>query len=261
MPSWPPSTPRPPPDAPQGPVSITEMKAMWGKQIKNYTMIRGGGREDWAAIKDIPDVVAQLAPGGVPGAAASTGADQNDVGEQKVGVAGAVAGDQVRVSLVAEPDAAAETVSELEAHNTVLAAQLAEAEVEVRTLRAELGQARKDSAGEENVPASERGFAAPDGDERKTEGVGPVSGESNVKGAATGDTINVLVEIMVSLCAELVLTLYTRVLIVTYYVLALLLNSAISTAIPLTHYLHSPSHPCHTPGRQTRHRRSRTPRS
>ena len=174
---------------------------MWGKQIKNDTMIWGDGREDWAAIKDIPDVVAQLAPGGVPGAAASTGADENDGGEQKVGVAGEVAGDQVRVSLVPDP---AETVSELEAHNAVLAAQLAESKAEVRTLRAELGQARKDSAGGENVSASEGGVAAPDGGERKTEGAGgPVSSESNVN--ATGDTISVLVETMV--CAELVLTL------------------------------------------------------
>ena len=165
-------------------------------------MIRGGGREEWAAVKDIPDVVAQLAPGGVPGgAAASTGADRNDGGEQKVGAADAAAGDQVHVSLVAAPDAAAETVSELEAHNAVLAAQLAESEAEVRTLRTELEQAHKDSAGGENVPASERGVAAPDGGERKTEGAGPVSGESNVKGAATGDTISMLVETMV--CAEL----------------------------------------------------------
>ena len=200
MPSRPPTTPRPPPDASQGPVSITEMKAMWGKQITNDTMIRGGGREDWVAIKDIPDVVAQLAPGGVPGAAACTGADKNDVGEQKVGAAGAVAGDQVRVSLVPDPGAAAaETVSELEA----LAAQLAESKAEVRTLRAELGQARKDSAVGENMSASEGGVAAPDGGERKTEGAGPVSSESNVN--ATGDTISVLVETMV--CAELVLTL------------------------------------------------------
>ena len=185
-----------PPSAPQGPVSITEMKAMWGKQITNDTMIRGGGREDWVAIKDIPDVVAQLAPGGVPGAAASTGADENDGGEQKVSAAGAVAGDQVRVSLVPDPGAAAaETVSELEAHNAALAAQLAESEAEVRTLRAELGQARKDSAGGENVSASEGGVAAPDDGERKTEGAGPVSSESNVN--ATGDTISVLVETMV----------------------------------------------------------------
>ena len=177
---------------------------MWGKQIKTGTMIRGGGREGWAAIKDIPDVVAQLAPGGVPGAAACLGADENDGGEQKVGVAGAVAGDQVRVSLVADdPDAVAETVSELEAHTVVLAAQLAESKAEVRTLRVELGQARKDSAGGENMLASEGGGAAPDGGERKTEGAGPVSSESNVN--ATGDTISVLVETMV--CAELVLTL------------------------------------------------------
>jgi hypothetical protein len=103
------------------------------------------------------------------------------------------------VSLVAAPDAAAETVSELEAHSAVLAAQLAESEAKVRTLQTELEQAHKDSAGGENVPASERGVAAPDGGgERKTEGAGPVSGESNVKGAAaTGDTISVLVETMV----------------------------------------------------------------
>jgi hypothetical protein len=67
----------------------------------------------------------------------------NEGGEQKVGAAGGVAGDQqVRVSVVAsDPDAtAAESPSELEARIVALAQKLAKSEAHVRTLQAQVAE-------------------------------------------------------------------------------------------------------------------------
>ena len=141
----------------------------------------------------------------------------NEGGEQKVGAAGGVAGDQGCVSVVADPESAAESLSDLKARNVALTQKLAEFKARVRTLQAQVEEmevkdeqviealreakdllveleqvieARKDRAGGENVAAADKGALRKlptDGNEHKTEAAG----------AATGNTISILVKMMV----------------------------------------------------------------
>ena len=135
-------------------------------------------------------------------------------------------GDQVRVSVVADPESAAESLSDLKARNVVLTQKLAEFKARARTLQAQVEEmevkgeqviealrveleqakdllveleqvieARKDRAGGENVAAADKGALRKlptDGNEHKTEAAG----------AATGNTISILVKMMVSLRAK-----------------------------------------------------------
>ena len=151
----------------------------------------------------------------------------NEGGEQKVGAAGGVAGDQVRVSVVADPESAAESLSDLKARNVALTQKLAEFKARVRTLQAQVEEmevkdeqviealreakdllveleqvieARKDRAGGENVAAADKGALRKlptDGNEHKTEAAG----------AATGNTISILVKMMVRATKQLPLVL------------------------------------------------------
>ena len=47
-------------------MDTTELKRLWGKDVTASTMVWGDGREDWAAISDIPSLLSKLQPPAAP---------------------------------------------------------------------------------------------------------------------------------------------------------------------------------------------------